>query len=87
MAPRDWSALWTSQKLQEAPARAIPMLPGHVRDELEKFLTPEALRVMAAVVAAWVAAHFIGVGEAVNIVLAIVGFFAPMRSRACRATA
>lgn len=65
----------SSEKLAEALRRSLPHLGPGLRDEVAKLLSPEALAVMVAVISAWVAAHFIGVGEAVDIILCVVGAF------------
>lgn len=75
MADGDVASMSSTEKLAEALRRALPHLGPSARAEIEKLLSPEALGVMAAVIGLWVAAHFIGVGEAVDIILCVVGAF------------
>jgi len=72
----DVSTLSNADKLGEVLRRALPLLPQEARREIEKVLTPEGIAVMAAVLVAWVAAHFFGVGELIDIVLTVAGVFA-----------
>lgn len=72
----DVAALASSDRIGEALNRSLPLLAPEAREVLKAFFTPEALAVMAAVIAAWVAAHFIGVGEAIDIIMCVVGVFA-----------
>lgn len=64
------------EKLGEAMRRALPRLAPGVRSEIEKLLAPEALAVIAAVLGLWIGAHFIGIGEIIDIILLAVGVFA-----------
>lgn len=75
MADLDVAAMSSSEKLAESLRRSLPHLGPGLREEVAKLLSPEALVVMVAVISAWVAAHFIGVGEAVDIILCVVGAF------------
>jgi len=61
------------ERIQAAARRAIPLLPETVRLQVASFLTPEALKIMCAVGAAWGASHWIGVGELIDVVLLGVG--------------
>jgi hypothetical protein len=65
----------SSERIGAALQRSLRHLAPDARDEVMKCLSPEALEVMAAVIAIWVGAHFIGVGEAVDIILCVVGVF------------
>jgi hypothetical protein len=68
-----WSA---AQKIGETLRRSLPRLGPEARQQLESFLSPQALAVMGAVLVAWVASHFFGVGEVIDIILVVVGAFA-----------
>ena len=67
------SALSPAEKLGEAIRRSIPKLPADVRAQVEGLLTPQALRIMAGITAAWGVSHFFGVGEVADVVLMLVG--------------
>jgi hypothetical protein len=56
--------------------RSLPRLGPEARRQVETFLKPQALAVMAAIVVAWVASHFVGIGEIIDIILVVVGVFA-----------
>lgn len=56
-------------KLKRAVERALPKLPGQVREKIEAMLTPEALAILAAIAAVWGASHWFGVGEVVDVIL------------------
>lgn len=57
------------EKLKLAIERALPKLPRKTSDKVRAMLTPEALGTMAAIAAVWGASHWIGVGEAVDVIL------------------
>ena len=61
------------RKLKEALTRSLPKLAPGAREQIAALLTPEALGIMAVVLAAWVASHAFGVGEAVDVILVAVG--------------
>lgn len=60
-------------RLQEVLRRALPKLAPEVREQLEALITPAAVAIMAATLVAWVAGHFFGVGEAIDVVLLVLG--------------
>ena len=64
------------EKVGEAMRRSLPRLAPGVRSEVEKLLAPEALAVIAVVLGLWIGAHFIGIGEIIDIILLAVGVFA-----------
>jgi peptidoglycan hydrolase-like protein with peptidoglycan-binding domain len=66
----DWSI---EKKFEEVLRRTLPKLPFAMQEEFAKLLTPEAIAVSAAVLAALAIAHLFGVGEAVDIALLLVG--------------
>jgi hypothetical protein len=76
MSDANVAALSSSDKIGEALKRSLPLLAPEARDALKSVLTPEALAVMAAITVSWVAAHFVGVGEAIDIILCVIGVFA-----------
>lgn len=65
-----------AEKLGEAMRRSLPRLGPEAREEIEKLLTPEALAIIAGILVLWVASHFIGIGEIIDIILLAVGIFA-----------
>ncbi len=67
---------WSSgEKIQASIERALPMLPGDVAQELRMMLTPQAIAIMAAVLALWGAAQFVPVGWVVDLLLVVTGGF------------
>jgi len=66
----EWS---TADKVEDAIRRSLPLLPARVAIQLESILTPEGISVMATVVAIWGGSHFVGVGEAADLVLLLAG--------------
>lgn len=67
----NWSA---ADKLGAAIKRAARKTPGEAGAKLLALVDPSSLRMMAAMVAGWVAAHAIGVGEAVDLLMVVSGF-------------
>lgn len=68
---------WTfERKLQETLTRTLPKLGPETRAQLAAIITPEALAIVAAVLVAWVVSHAFGVGEIIDIILAVVGVIA-----------
>ena len=53
--------------------RSLKLLPAETAEILEKMLTPEALAIMGGITAVWAASHFVGIGEAIDVVLLLVG--------------
>lgn len=60
-------------RLKIVVTKAAAKLPAEVGRELLKLIEPEALAVMAGVMAVWGIAHFVGVGVAADLVLLVVG--------------
>lgn len=71
VAPRSFE-----NKLEAVFKRTLPKLGPEAREALAAIITPEALKTIAVVLAAWVLSHAFGVGEAIDIILAIVGIAA-----------
>ncbi|MBV9543836.1 MAG: hypothetical protein JOY61_05620 [Chloroflexi bacterium] len=69
----DWSA---ENKLQVALERAAEHLPGDVADQLRALLTPENIAALVAILGVWAAAQAFGVGEIVDLILAVGGIIA-----------
>jgi hypothetical protein len=61
------------RKLEESLRRTLPKLAPEARNELAAFVTPESVSIIAGVLVLWIASHAFGVGEAVDLVLAVVG--------------
>lgn len=65
---------WSNgEKIQASIERALPMLPGDVAQELRMMLTPQALAIMAAVMAVWGASQLVPVGWVVDLLLVVTG--------------
>jgi hypothetical protein len=64
------------RKLEETLRRTMPKLAPEARDALAAFITPESLSVIAGVLLLWIVSHAFGVGEAIDLILAVVGFTA-----------
>jgi len=62
------------ERVGEAIRRAIPLLPGELKDALEAMISPESLMIIAASLLLWAGSHAFGVGEIVDIVLMVGGF-------------
>ena len=63
------------ERLSEVFSRTLPKVGPEARAQLAAMIEPKALAIVAGVLAVWVASHFFGVGEAVDIVLGVVGVF------------
>ncbi len=63
-------------KIAEAIRRSLPMLPKEARKQVEALLSPATIVIISATLLAWLGAHFIGIGEYVDIVLLGAGFVA-----------
>ncbi len=57
------------EKLSLAVEGSLPKLPRQLREKVSAMLTPKALATLAAIAAVWSGSHWIGVGEAVDVVL------------------
>ncbi len=62
-------------RLADVFKRALPKLGPEARNQIEALISPTSLAIIAGVVVAWVVSHAVGVGELVDIVLGVVGFF------------
>lgn len=74
--PLNVAALDDIDKLGEALERSLPHLGPEAREEIEKLLDPTTLAIVAGVIVAWIASHFIGIGEIIDVILLAVGVFA-----------
>ncbi|WP_218079557.1 ADP-ribosyltransferase [Anthocerotibacter panamensis] len=70
------AAMNSTQKLEAALKRTLPLLPTEVRAKVQALLSPEALATMVAVAAVWAASHAVGVGEVIDLVLLGLGVLA-----------
>lgn len=68
--------LSTQDKIAEAIRRSLPMLPSEARHQVEAMISPTSLAIIAGTLIVWAGSHFFGVGEIVDIILLVVGFFA-----------
>lgn len=66
----DWPI---EKKFEEVLRRTLPKLPFAMQHEFAQLLTPESIAVTAGILAALAVAHLFGVGEAVDVVLLLVG--------------
>ena len=66
----DWSA---TTKIQAALERAISKLPSAMAEQLRALLTPENIAALVAVLGVWAASQAFGVGEIVDLILAVGG--------------
>jgi hypothetical protein len=65
---------WTFEKrLDETFRRALPRLGPEARDQFLQLINPTSLAIIAGVLVAWVASHAIGIGEIIDIIIAVVG--------------
>lgn len=70
------AAIDAPEKLGEALRRSLPLLGPEAREEIAKLIDPTTLATVAGVLAAWVVAHFVGVGEIIDVILLAAGVFA-----------
>lgn len=68
------AAMSFADRLGEALKRSLPHIAPEARQRIAELLNPATLSIVAGVLVAWVASHAIGIGEAVDVVLAVVGF-------------
>jgi len=70
----DSVAQWdAATKLEAAIERAVGKLPAALADQLRAMLTPENIAALAIILAAWAASHALGIGEVVDLILAVGG--------------
>lgn len=60
-------------RLGETLRRTLPRVGPDVRGQLEALIEPQSLAIIAAVLVAWAVSHAFGVGEAIDIILAVIG--------------
>lgn len=65
-----------TDKLEIVVEKTIVLLPADIGQQLRAMVTKEALATMAVILTAWLVAHFFGVGEVADLVLAVVGYAA-----------
>jgi len=61
------------RKLLEAAKRVTPKLPAEMRDQFASLFRAENLAITGGVLALWGGSHLVGIGEAVDVLLVIVG--------------
>lgn len=61
------------RKLEESLRLTLPKLAPEARNALAAFITPESISIIAGVLILWVVSHAFGVGEAIDLILAVVG--------------
>jgi hypothetical protein len=54
--------------------RTLPKLGPEARQQLAAVISPTSLKIIAGVLAAWVVGHFFGYGEAIDLIIGVVGF-------------
>jgi len=69
----DVASLDFSGRLGEVFQRALPKVKPSVRDQLKAIVEPASLAIVAGVLTAWIVGHALGVGEIIDIVIAVVG--------------
>ena len=62
-----------AERLGEAIARALPLMPADVAEQVGALKSPQTLSIMAATTLAWAVSHFFGVGEVADLVLLVAG--------------
>jgi hypothetical protein len=61
------------ERLAATLRRTLPKLGPEARAQLEALIEPQALAIMATVLGAWVVSHAFGIGEVIDIIVAVVG--------------
>jgi hypothetical protein len=61
------------ERLAATLKRTLPKLGPEARAQLEALIEPQALAIMATVLAAWVVSHAFGIGEIIDIVVIVLG--------------
>lgn len=64
-----------TERLKKVFELAGSKLGPEAQAQLAELATPQALLVVAGVLVAWIVGHAFGIGELVDIVLAVVGWF------------
>ena len=65
-----------SQRLGKTIERTLPKVGPEVRAQLAALVQPQALALMAVILAAWVASHAVGLGEIIDVIVAAGGMLA-----------
>ncbi len=65
----------TIKQATEAIVRSKRYLPAALAGQLDAFMTPENLEILAGTIAIWAGSHFFGVGEIADVALLLVGAF------------
>lgn len=60
-------------KLAAVLARTSQRLGPDIREQFVAMVSPDSIRIMAGVLLAWLASHAFGIGEAVDIIIGVVG--------------
>jgi len=60
-------------KLEQSLLRTLPKLAPEARNALATFITPESISIIAVILVLWTVSHAFGVGEAVDLILAVLG--------------
>jgi hypothetical protein len=61
------------ERLAATLRRTLPKVAPEARAQLEALIDPQSLAIMAAVLTAWVASHAFGIGEVIDIIIAVIG--------------
>lgn len=61
------------ERLERVFAKTVPKLAPEVGSQLAAIVTPQSLAIIAGVLVAWVVSHAFGIGEAVDVILGVVG--------------
>ena len=64
------------RKLEVVFQRTLPRLASEVGRQLAAIITPASRAIIAGVLVAWVVSHAFGIGEAIDLILAVVGVLA-----------
>lgn len=62
-----------SGRLGEVLQRTLPKVSPSIRDQLAAIIEPTTLAIVAGVLTAWIVGHAFGVGEIIDIIIAVVG--------------
>jgi len=64
------------QRLESVLTKTLPKLAPEIRAQLAAVINARSLAIMGAVLTAWIGAHAIGLGEIIDVVIAVAGFAA-----------
>ncbi|HKO50776.1 MAG TPA: hypothetical protein VJV79_23815 [Polyangiaceae bacterium] len=62
-----------NQRLTNVIERTLPKVGPEVRAQLAALVQPQALAVLTVVLAAWVGSHALGLGEIIDVIVAVLG--------------